>query len=207
MLTLLIARHGNTFDKGDTLLRVGKRTDLPLSTSGEIQARTLGDYLIADYQNIDAVYCSNLSRTQQTAQLALEKFKQAPQLHISDFLDEIDYGPDEGKPEADVVIRIGEDALKQWEEKAIAPEGWIVSPQKIINDWKSFADSLIKQYPQPKTVVVVTSNGIARFSPHIADDFETFAQQNKIKMATGAISQFSFEDGIWQINYWNKKPV
>ena len=28
MTRLLIARHGNTFDKGDVLLRVGKRTDL-----------------------------------------------------------------------------------------------------------------------------------------------------------------------------------
>ncbi|MEL6754250.1 MAG: histidine phosphatase family protein, partial [Pseudomonadota bacterium] len=42
MQTLYIVRHGNTFDTGDTVLRVGGRTDLPLSTSGEMQATALG---------------------------------------------------------------------------------------------------------------------------------------------------------------------
>lgn len=205
MLTLLIARHGNTFDKDDTLLRVGKKTNLSLSTSGKIQAQRLGNYLQDKYPTIDSVYCSNLLRTQQTAQLALENIKNKPQIEIRDFLDEIDYGPDEGKPEAQVVARIGEPALQQWEEKAIAPQGWIVSPQQIIDDWKSFANSLTKKYTQPKTILVVTSNGTARFSPHITEKFEEFLQQNKIKMATGAISQFSFKDNVWQIQYWNKK--
>ncbi|MFZ4686424.1 MAG: histidine phosphatase family protein [Hyphomonadaceae bacterium] len=35
---IFIVRHGNTFDKGDVVTRVGGRTDLPLSTSGSAQA-------------------------------------------------------------------------------------------------------------------------------------------------------------------------
>ncbi|HAO37083.1 MAG TPA: histidine phosphatase family protein, partial [Hyphomonas sp.] len=38
MARLIIVRHGNTFDKGDTVTRVGGRTDLPLSASGLAQA-------------------------------------------------------------------------------------------------------------------------------------------------------------------------
>ena len=39
-----IVRHGNTFDKGDVVTRVGARTDLPLSSSGQTQAEQLAAY-------------------------------------------------------------------------------------------------------------------------------------------------------------------
>jgi transcriptional regulator GlxA family with amidase domain len=45
MTTLIIARHGNTFEDGETPRRVGARTDLPLS---EIAARC-GFYDASDF--------------------------------------------------------------------------------------------------------------------------------------------------------------
>ena len=42
MTDIYIVRHGNTFDKGDVVTRVGARTDLPLSRSGFAQAEALG---------------------------------------------------------------------------------------------------------------------------------------------------------------------
>ena len=36
MARVIICRHGNTFDKGDLVRRVGARTDLALSKSGII---------------------------------------------------------------------------------------------------------------------------------------------------------------------------
>ena len=39
MSRVYIVRHGNTFDRGDVILRVGGRTDIPLSTSGIDQAK------------------------------------------------------------------------------------------------------------------------------------------------------------------------
>ena len=45
MTTLIIARHGNTFNPGDTPTRVGKHTDMPLVEKGEAQGRALGRYL------------------------------------------------------------------------------------------------------------------------------------------------------------------
>ena len=41
MTQLLIVRHGNTFETGETPRRVGLRTDLPLSSSGRKQANAL----------------------------------------------------------------------------------------------------------------------------------------------------------------------
>ena len=43
MKTLIIARHGNTFRKGETPTRVGGRTDLPLVE--EERGRGIGKYL------------------------------------------------------------------------------------------------------------------------------------------------------------------
>ena len=52
MLKLFVARHSNTFDKGDEVLRVGKRTDLPLSSSGRLQAKQLGTFLKRHHQDL-----------------------------------------------------------------------------------------------------------------------------------------------------------
>jgi broad specificity phosphatase PhoE len=41
MARLFVVRHGNTFDAGDVITRVGGRTDLPLSASGKAQAEKL----------------------------------------------------------------------------------------------------------------------------------------------------------------------
>ena len=61
-----IVRHGNTFDKGDVNLRVGGKTDLPLSSSGVAQATRLRKA----FQDIEfkSVYSSDLKRTKQTAE-------------------------------------------------------------------------------------------------------------------------------------------
>ncbi len=194
MINLLIARHGNTFDPGDTILRVGKQTDLPLSTSGREQARKLGVFLKKTYNSIDQVMVSELQRTQQTAQLALPTITYV----INPFLNEIDYGVDDGKPEAKVIERIGEQALKDWEEKAVPPNGWHVSPGEVIAGWHQLANQLATQYDSA-TILVVTSNGIARFAPSISHDAVLSP-----KMKTGALSCFQFtKHQGWKLSFWN----
>ena len=44
-MLLLLARHGNTFNKGDKIVWVGARTDLPLTAKGREQALALGQAL------------------------------------------------------------------------------------------------------------------------------------------------------------------
>lgn len=218
MLNLLIARHGNTFDKGDEILRVGKRTDLPLSNSGQEQARNLGKFLKQHFTEIHQVYVSNLIRTQQTAQLALETMtgsKHSSVFEINSLLDEIDYGPDEGQPENKVIERIGLKALEQWEANATVPQDWLVKPCEIIQGWKDLSQDILQQYQQhlsqaiseTKNILLVTSNGIARFAPYITGDFESFSKQYAIKMKTGAISCFQYCDqkSQWRVKFWNQR--
>lgn len=202
MLTLLIARHGNTFDPGDTILRVGKQTDLPLSNSGREQAKKLSVFLNEKYLKIDNVFVSSLKRTQETASIALPNIS----FKIKSIFDEIDYGIDDGKPESEVIERVGVDALKQWEERGIPPSGWLVNPEKIIKDWQDFSRKCVEQYPSGTTILVVTSNGIARFAPTMTIDFETFKQSHSIKMRTGSISALKYIDGVWRVEYWDARP-
>src|SRR5690242_20134159 len=97
MTTILIARHGNTFDPGDNVVRVGCKTDLPLSQSGIFQAELIGQYVLRQRITLAAVYTSELKRTIETATIALESAEQNVPVYNLAIFNEIDYGPDEGK--------------------------------------------------------------------------------------------------------------
>jgi hypothetical protein len=120
---IIVCRHGNTFDKGDVVTRVGGRTDLPLSRSGQEQADALSAATFAD-TSFRAAYCSSLQRTRQTAAAILGARAGWSGPATLPFLTEIDYGPDENVAEDKVVARIGEDALRAWEEDSRVPDGW-----------------------------------------------------------------------------------
>ena len=205
MTNLIIARHGNTFVKGDTPTRVGKHTDLPLVDKGRAQARAIGHYLRDNRLIPDAVYCSNLQRTCETAEIAVKTSGVTNPVFPLDIFDEIDYGPDENKPEADVIARIGTEAVIAWDERAIVPDGWHVDPDEIIKNWHGFAAQACK-HNDNETILVVTSNGIARFAPHITDDFEGFRKHHDIKLATGALGILTHDGTSWTVQDWNIRP-
>lgn len=214
MTTLIIARHGNTFNAGDTPTRVGKNTDLPLVEKGEQQAKALGQYL-KDHDLIpDVAYSSNLKRTKKTAEIALKQAGIALPVYALDIFDEIDYGPDENQTEDTVIARIGQDAIKDWDKSAIVPDGWNVDPEKIKEDWHSFANQITKTHDVitntvldiDETILVVTSNGIARFAPYITNNFEEFSAKNNIKLITGSLGILCFSKDKWQVKDWNIVP-
>lgn len=148
-----IVRHGNTFDKGDVILRVGGKTDLPLSSSGKAQARDLYEALSGI--DFEMAYSSDLKRTRETAAAILG----SQDYVLAQFLTEVDYGPDEGRPETDVVNRLGREALSQWDKHAVSPDGWNVDAEGLRTAWQAF---LATCEPIGNTLVV-TSNGVARF--------------------------------------------
>lgn len=204
--TLLIARHGNTFGPGDVIRRVGV-TDLPLTPAGLEQGRKLGAYLKQQCQVPDVIFTSQLKRAIQTAEQAQQAMQSTLTIHPLAIFNEIDYGPDENKPEEEVVARIGKDALKEWDEHAKVPAGWKVDPQQIIHHWQEFSLQLLREYPG-QTILVVTSNGIARFAPYLTGDFASFAIEHGIKIATGALCVFQKNptSPTWDCLQWNIKP-
>lgn len=200
MVTLYVVRHGNTFDAGDVVTRVGGRTDLPLSASGRAQAAALAAHF--DGTRFAAALASPLERTRATARTILSRRTDSPALLIRSFLREIDYGPDENQPEEAVIARIGAAALKAWDEDGTPPAGWIVDPAAIRAGWAALLQE-IAGLPADANVLVVTSNGTARFLPDVVDAAPAGLDR---KLKTGAWGEVSVTREGAAITDWNRRP-
>jgi len=190
---IYIIRHGNTFDKGDVVLRVGGKTDLPLSTSGRQQAQVLAEAFKT--LSFAEGFSSDLKRTRQTADYILGK----GQYQLASFLKEIDYGPDEGRSETEVIARIGTAALKKWDLHAVAPRDWSVDADDLRTAWQAFFASC---KPHSNTLVV-TSNGVARFLLDIVDGGDAAPR----KLRTGAYGIVSLDTKGPRLVNWDVRPV
>ncbi|MEM5515330.1 histidine phosphatase family protein [Henriciella sp. AS95] len=199
-----IVRHGNTFDKGDTVTRVGARTDLDLSVSGQQQAEALAHHFKQAGIVFSSATAGPLKRTLQTARTILATQPEPIELTVSEFLREIDYGPDENQPEPVVIDRIGDAALSAWEHYATAPPGWIVDPEALETAWKDFFKQLY-QSEDERPALVVTSNGIARFAL-LAVTREKAPTDLALKLKTGAYGVIHLGEDGPALKDWNFRP-
>lgn len=194
---LYIVRHGNTFEKGDVVTRVGGRTDPPLSPSGRVQADALAKHFAG--VSFATARTGPLKRTRETASTILAAQTAPPDLFTELFLREIDYGPDENRPEADVVARVGQAVLEAWERDSIPPPGWRVDPAAIVGNWQELFSDLRTEVGNH---LVVTSNGIARFALAAAGEARTDA-----KLATGAYGVIELDPGgAAAVTEWSLRP-
>lgn len=205
MTVLLVARHGNTFGPGDVVTRVGGRTDLPLVASGLAQGQAIGAYLKMHGLVPDRVFTSRLQRTRQTAEQAVAAIGRAIPIAAMEVFDEIDYGPDENRPETDVVARLGAAAIKAWDDDTVVPDGWRVDVEAIRNAWLGFAAMLVADF-RGSTTLVVTSNGIARFAPVLVGELRVFQTRHTLKISTGALCRFDHDGTAWSCSAWNVRP-
>jgi len=210
MLQIYIIRHGNTFLPGQTPLRVGLRTDIPLVPSGQEQSFELGRYF--KKLNIDpqALYSSALLRAKETAQLIQNTAEYSSlQINIRAELNEIDHGPDEGQPEYTVEERLGTKAIEEWNNKAIMPAEWRPRPEQIIKEWEILLHDVFQLFKNG-TVLMVTSNGRARFLPQVHDLTlsQDLATSGDLKLRTGSfgIIEKVDETNPWQLRAWNIRP-
>lgn len=193
---LIIVRHGNTFDTGDVVTRVGGRTDLPLSLSGRAQAEALARAFATLV--FATARTGPLKRTRETASAILAAQTNPPELTTDLFLREIDYGPDENRPEVEVVARVGKGALEAWERDFTPPPGWRVDPAAIIGNWQ---ETFAELRGVPGDHLIVTSNGIARFALTAAG-----AHGHTGKLATGAWGVIALEGESANVTDWNLRP-
>jgi probable phosphoglycerate mutase len=200
MTKLLIIRHGNTFNPDEPARRVGCKTDLPLTQSGIEQAKLLGHYLKKNNLKPNAVYASELQRAQQTAQIMLHAAGLPEHIQTDKTFNEIDHGPDENKTDADIIERIGEQALNDWAEFGVVPDGWIVDPRAVQQSWLDFAHQCVSDR-QGDLTIVVSSGGIIRFAPVILPD-----PIENPKVKTASMSMLLHDGENWSCDFWNKRP-
>ena len=196
MRRIFIIRHGNTFESSAAACRIGAGTDLPLVESGRAQADRLGQWFAAQSLPSCRIQSGPLSRARETASRIAAALNQ-PVEGTLPCLDEIDHGPDEGRPEAEVLARIGQQALAQWDEQAIPPPGWIVNEPSRIAAWQSyFAQS------GEGTDLLVTSNGAARFAL-----LALGLSPASLKLRTGAYGELTVApDGTVTLCDWDQRP-
>lgn len=193
----VIVRHGNTFAAGEPPRRIGSRTDLPLTGAGQAQADALGRHFAARGWRFARVLTSPLLRTRDTAAAILRHLPDAPAPEPTDWLREIDHGPDEDQTEAAVVGRIGAEALAAWDSAGVPPPGWIVDPQSRLAAWSE----LFRQADGP--VLLVTSNGAARFALLAAG----LPGEGSLKLPTGSFGALRREvDGALHLDCWGLRP-
>ena len=203
MTRLVIVRHGNTFETGETPRRIGARTDLPLTATGLGQSRALRDHFAANGVRFDRVISSALQRTRQTAETIIGG---APlTLEAASFLTEIDHGPDEDQVESEVVARLGNEAITAWDREWIAPEGWEVGAQWRVPAWREFVERVAEELPDG-TVLLVTSNGAARFAL-AALGLKPGENSAGVKFRTGSYGLVEVKGGAdFRLLGWNMRP-
>lgn len=199
MSRFVIVRHGNTFEAGEAPRRVGTRTDLPLTAAGRAQAEALGLHFAAKGPVFDRVLTGPLSRARDTAKLLVARLETRPSPETAGFLDEVDHGPDENQPEDVVLARIGAEALRLWDAEAIAPPGWRVARDARLAAWKA----LFAETPADASILLVTSNGAARFALLAAG-----LAHGALKLRTGAWGVIEAgRDGAMRLVEWDKRPL
>ena len=144
---------------------------------------------------------SPLQRTQSTCSYILSNGHTAVAPNFLNFLIEIDYGPDENKPENDVIDRIGKKAIKLWDTSGTPPQGWLVEPDQIISSWKLFLKNISDTNDD---ILVVTSNGIARFLFEAVDNIEIDIHR---KLDTACFGLVNVDQDITSLKFWNRKCI
>lgn len=203
MSRLFIVRHGNTFAPNETPRRIGARTDLPLVASGIAQAERLGQEFAAEGLRFTRALLSPLLRTRQTLETLVERLDYAPSVETVDWLAEIDHGPDEDRTDTEIIARIGEEGLRQWDSEALPPPGWNVDGPARLLAWQTlFADTAGRD----QDILIVTSNGSARFALMAHDDLLASAGPS-LKMRTGAWGRIDIDrEGRPKLVEWDRRP-
>ncbi|MGE3867443.1 MAG: histidine phosphatase family protein, partial [Hyphomonadaceae bacterium] len=153
-IELLLARHGNTFAKGDKVVWVGARTDLALTAEGEAQALRLHAALAAEPPAY--ALTGPLQRTRRHAELALGG---GAVIEIRDALREIDYGAWEALSTDEIHARGGGEALTRWDQHSVWPAapGWTPSEAQMLSNAREIlAEVAARAAPR---ALIVSSNG------------------------------------------------
>jgi probable phosphoglycerate mutase len=158
---ILLCRHGNTFNPGDRVVMVGSGEDLPLTETGEAQARAVAVALRAAQIAPARVVCGTLRRTRRYAELLCAATAEQSSPSTDPRLNELDYGAWSGLSSAEIVAQFGATAWEQWHTEGVRPSGIDFRPsaaqvrddtQAILNELRSLTG----------LSVIVTSNGRIR---------------------------------------------
>ena len=207
---LLLLRHGNTFEAGQTAVQVGCQTDMPLTEKGLSQAQLFTDLLKQQELLPNAIYSGSLQRQTQTADILHKSFNQATLIKQQNALDEIDYGLWEGLTAEEIQAKWPNES-KAWHEQARWPESvfktQLQDHQIALKQWLM---DVSQQVPENGLVVAISSNGIIRLMlqwiPQLWNILVYERKMDTYKVGTGHYCDLTINNLVPSINAWNIKP-
>ncbi len=208
-MRLLLARHGPTFEKGQSPFYVGARTDLPLTAEGCERARALARALKASNTSPAVVACGPLKRTLQHAQIVCEALS-LPDPLVDPRLTELDYGAWEGKTHAEVDAMNGGPAAREaWDKKRQRPADAGFSPDeaRTERDIASLVAELSAQATGQALALLVSSNGLlGTFLKSVPGAYERALHAESLKTAPGHCGGIVLDGERREVVFWNQKP-
>lgn len=186
-MRLILVRHGNTFNEGDKIIRIGSNQDLSLTEKGIKQAETIGKAIKNKSINLDVIYSSKLQRTKKTAEIISNIIALNKEVVLDHRINEINYGLWSGLTDKEIGQNFGKQSLDAWNNAGIWPSDAAWQPQEslLFYEVRSFCADILTRYKRGK-VLAVTSNGILRyFLKLFSGEFDKKVKENKLKVHTG----------------------
>lgn len=153
-MRLYLTRHGET--QWNRLGKTQGIQDISLSDFGRTQARGLGERL-KSYNAIDAIYCSDLSRARETAEIIGDKLGLKPS--STDLLREVSFGQWEGLSTAEIEAQYP-NGLERWRnDPYFSPEGG-ESLSAVHHRISSFLEGLKFDHPMDHEDILIVSHAV-----------------------------------------------
>lgn len=201
----VLCRHGNTFNKGDKVVMVGAREDLPLTAQGEEQGRSVGQAFKRCGIAPSFIASGPLLRTRVFAECLKEQSGASCGVEIENRLVEFDYGAWSGLSNEEIVALHGVEALTAWQERGERPSGTSFSPSTEVAraDARTLLDDLSTRVG---VSVVVTSNGRLREFGALLSPPQHIASA-PYKVRTGGSCVLVQNGPSWEVRGWDLPPA
>lgn len=203
--SVILCRHGNTFNPGEKVVMVGAQEDLPLTEFGREQAQVVGRSLAHIVKEagpaVTSVVTGPLSRTFEYASIVVREARLSVAIQVDERLKELDYGSWGGLSNEEIVALSGEEALRQWQERGVRPTG--IGFQPSVEQLDAEARSLLRELSGGVGIsVVVTSNGRLREFARVLSD----GRDNSAKVKTGHVCLIEWNGNAWSVRGWDLNP-
>ncbi|MEY4699945.1 MAG: hypothetical protein RL326_132 [Pseudomonadota bacterium] len=197
---VILCRHGNTFTKGEKVVMVGAKEDLPLTDEGLRQAASVGEALRCVASKINRIVSGPLQRTRVFADIVKQSSGTSAPISIDARLTELDYGAWSGLSNEEIVALSGEEALRQWQEHGVRPPHMRFEPsaESLAHELTSLLREL---ETQSGVCVVVSSNGRLREFRRLIESNDTIRGDGKVR--TGGSCVLVLSSSGWKIVAWN----
>lgn len=158
MARLILVRHGET--EWNRQKRYQGQTDTELNTTGIRQAGKTAERLAQE--KISVIYCSDLRRARQTAEIIASKQSERIDIRESPLLREMDFGDYEGLTfdEMDEQYRLIFSASPSWRSRGPyvrSPNGESIAD--LAARVEQFSNSTLEHHPSNDTVLIAAHGG------------------------------------------------